>query len=149
MERQLRLTQFTMDHAAELIQWIDPQGRILYANEASRARSGYAPDELLSMTIFDLDAKLAPDNWAETWAELRQAGSFTREAVHHSKTGESYPLEISAIYVEVDGEEFGCVFARDIGGRKRAEEELARSERHFRSLIEYAADAIYVLSRDE
>ena len=30
-----------------------------------------------------------------------------------------------------------------------AEEDLAKSERRFRSLIEYAADAIYVLSRDD
>ncbi|HEY5529300.1 MAG TPA: PAS domain S-box protein, partial [Thermoleophilia bacterium] len=38
---------------------------------------------------------------------------------------------------------------QDITERKRVEEELAKSERHFRSLIEHAADAIYVVTRGE
>ena len=38
--------------------------------------------------------------------------------------------------------------ARDITGRKIAEEKLERSERHFRALIEKSADCIIILSRE-
>ena len=149
MEQAFRLTQFSVDRAADLITWIDSDGRILYANQASCLRSGYSPDELLSMTVFDLDPSLTPEIWRETWRVQREAGSFTVETVHRTKGGETYPLEIAASCVELDGREYGCVFARDIGERKRAEEQLAKSERHFRSLIEQAADTIYVITRDQ
>ena len=67
IEQSLRLIQFSVDGAADLIQWIDPEGRILFANEASCRRNGYSRGEMLSLRIFDLDPTLTPESWPKAW----------------------------------------------------------------------------------
>jgi len=131
-EEALRLTQFSVDRAADLIHWLDPEGRVLFANEASCRRDGYSVEEMLSKTIFDLDSNLTPELWRAWWSDLKQAGSLGIESVHRSKDGEVYPVEISANYMELGGKEYNCVFARDITERKKAEEALRLSEEQLR-----------------
>jgi len=131
-EEALRLTQFSVDRAADLIHWLDPEGRILFANEASCRRDGYSVEEMLSMTIFDLDPNLTPELWRAWWSDLKQAGSLTIESLHRNKLGETYPVEVSANYMELGGKEYNCVFARDITERKKADEALRLSEERLR-----------------
>jgi len=131
-EEALRLTQFSVDRAADLIHWLDPEGRVLFANEASCRRDGYSVEEMLSMTILDLDPNLTPELWRAWWSDLKQAGSLTIESLHRNKLGETYPVEVSANYMELGGKEYNCVFARDITERKKADEALRLSEEQLR-----------------
>ena len=48
-----------LDQTTDLVQSVDPQGRILYANHAMLAALGYAEEEALRMNIFDL---IAPES---------------------------------------------------------------------------------------
>ncbi len=131
-EEKLRLSELSVDRAADLIHWIGRDGRILFANEASCRRDGYSREEMLCLSISDLDPALGPHSWPAIWQRLKDAGSLTLEAVHRTKTGELYPVEISANYVEEGGREYDFVFARDITERKAAEEALRLSEEQLR-----------------
>src|SRR5574341_1978680 len=73
-EEQLRLTQFTMDCSAEAVYWLDRGGRFLYVNHAAVAQTGYAREELLAMTVFDLDTDETPARFAAQWAQLGARG---------------------------------------------------------------------------
>jgi len=55
----LQLAQISIDTAAVLIHWADPDGRLLYVNDAACRRLGYSRDELLGMTVFDLDPAMS------------------------------------------------------------------------------------------
>ena len=123
-EETLRLTQVSVERSADLVHWIDPQGRILFANEAICRRAGYSREEMLSLTVFDLDPTFSPESWREAWQKLKEAGSLTVESVHRTKGGELYPVEVSANHVEEDGKEYDFAFARDITERKHIEESL-------------------------
>jgi PAS domain S-box-containing protein len=122
-EEALRLTQFSVDHAGDAVYWTDADGRLVYVNEVVCRRLGYCREELLGMTIFDLDPA-APRPWSDHWAELKQRGSFRFEAAHRTKTGELLPAEITVNYVEYGGKEYNCAFGRDITERKQMEESL-------------------------
>jgi len=50
-ERDLRLTQFSVDHASEAIQWLDAKGRIVYANHALCAVTQRSREELIGLSI--------------------------------------------------------------------------------------------------
>jgi len=131
-EELLKLTQFSVERAADAIYWVGPEGRIILANEASCRRDGYSREEMLSLRIFDLDPSLTPNFYGVWWQDLKRAGSLALESTHRTKSGEVYPIELSANYIEIGGKEYNCVFARDISERKRAEEALRESEEQLR-----------------
>jgi diguanylate cyclase (GGDEF)-like protein/PAS domain S-box-containing protein len=127
VEDALRLTQLSVDHAADLIHWVAPDGQLLYVSGSNCERHGYSREEMLDMSIFDLDPTMPPEAWPKHWRELKESGSITFETMHKTKGGELFPLEITANYVEQDGREYNFAFARDITERKRVQEELHRA----------------------
>jgi len=128
VEKELRLTQFSLEHASDAIHWVDSQGRIVYVNEASCRSLGRSRRELLSLSITDIDPLFPKEGWGPHWEELKARGSMTFEGVHKTKLGQSFPVEISANYLEFDGQEYSFAFARDITERKRADEEMRKAK---------------------
>jgi two-component system sensor histidine kinase/response regulator len=123
MEERLRLTQLSVDRARDQIFWITPLGRFMYVSDSTCQQLGYTREELLQMTIYDVDLTL-PKNWRGGWDELKRHGALVHEAVHTTKDGVDIPVEVRANYVEHDGAEYNFVFASDIRERKRMEEQL-------------------------
>lgn len=123
MEEQLRLTQLSVDRAADQIYWVSADGRIVFASDSTCKQLGYSREELLGMTVYDFDPT-APRPWFKVWDLIKDRGTYVYEAVHRRKDGSEMPVEISANYVEYGGKEYDFVFARDITERKRVENEL-------------------------
>ncbi|UCD29132.1 MAG: PAS domain S-box protein, partial [Planctomycetota bacterium] len=113
-EEALRLTQFSIDHTAEAAFWIGSDAKLLYVNEAACRTLGYSREELLDMTVQDIDSNFTPDVWAGHWKELQNRGSFTIESHHRAKDGRHFPVEITNNYMEYNGREYNFAFARDI-----------------------------------
>src|ERR1700761_6312045 len=130
-------------HARDIVLFIRPDGRILEANDAAVSAYGYSHAELLALTIFDLrdptTASLVP-------AQMFEADShgITFETSHRRKDGSTFPVEVSSRGAEVAGERLLLSLIRDIGERKRAEEELRSSERRYRTLIEGVLQLMWV-----
>jgi PAS domain S-box-containing protein len=131
-EDSLRLTQLSVDSAVDLICWIDADGRLLYVNDAFCERHGYSRQELLNMTIFDVDPNLSPKMWPERWRQRKERGALAFESLHRTKEGEVFPVEVTTRIVERAGEEVNVGFARDLTERKTAEAALKESEEQLR-----------------
>lgn len=123
-EENLLLTRFVSNHGPDSIFWIDEQARIVYVNEAACRERGYTKDELLAMSIPEIDANCPVDLWVAHWQELKQKGNLTFEVRHKRKDGSIFPVEISANFVRFEGKELNIAFSRDITGRKQAEDEI-------------------------
>ncbi len=128
-EETLRLTQFSVDHAAHAVYWVGEDGRILYANEAARKDLGYSRDEMLSLTILDINPDYSPDKWAAHWNRLKEKGSYTFESRNAAKDGRAFPVEIPSNYLEFNGKEYVLGFARDITERKGMQDQLRQSQK--------------------
>ena len=126
-EGLLRLTQFSVDNAADSVFWVDRAGGLVYVSEATCRSMGYLRDELLEMTVFQLDPLLTAERWTEDWETMQAEGTHTVESVHRRKNGTLIPVEVKASYVVFEGEAYGCMFARDISSRKEAEKQIAES----------------------
>ena len=50
-ERSLRLTQLTVDRAADYVFWMNASGQIVYANESACRRYGYARQDLVGLHV--------------------------------------------------------------------------------------------------
>jgi PAS domain S-box-containing protein len=142
VEEALQFTQFTVNHAAEAVMWTGPDARFVYVNEAACQMFGYAKEELLMMTVFDIALDLSPQAWQEDWYRLKQQGSYTLETLNRHKNGHSFPVEVTRNYLEFRGREYNCAFMRDITQRKQFEQALRESEQRFRLLAENSTDMI-------
>jgi two-component system, cell cycle sensor histidine kinase and response regulator CckA len=128
-EEALRLTQLSVDRAADLIYWLNPDGGLVYVSDSTCRRHGYSREALLGMTIFDLDPTMSVGRWGEHWREIKKLGSLSFESVHQTTDGEVFPVEIIANWVECGGQEYNFAFAHDVSRRRRAEEALRESEK--------------------
>ncbi len=124
LERELRLTQFSVDRAGDAVFWLGSDARFFYANARACRHLGYSREELLSMTVHDVDPNFQAEVWPKHWEETKRRGSFTFESQHRTRDGGLVPVEITVNYLEFEGKEYNCTFVRDITDRKRAEETL-------------------------
>lgn len=102
---------------------LDPRGRILEVNEAYCTMSGYSEQELLKMSVSDLEAREKPHETADHIRQIMEQRENRFETRHRRKNGEIIDVEISAQYSPNDGGMF-VAFIRDITRRKKMEEEL-------------------------
>jgi diguanylate cyclase (GGDEF)-like protein/PAS domain S-box-containing protein len=124
-ERELRLTQFSMEHASDNIFWSNSQGHFVYVNKAACDSLGYSREEILSLSVSDLNPRFRKgDDWSTFWEELKRRGSITFEGENTSKQGRAFPVEVTANYLEFDGQEYSFAFVRDITDRKVAEDRV-------------------------
>ena len=75
------------------------------------------------MSIYDIDPT-CPKPGTSTGRSSRSRGRCTFETIHRTKDGVRYPVEVTANFVEYEGQEYNFVFARDITERKKMEEKL-------------------------
>ncbi|MDR3674041.1 MAG: PAS domain S-box protein, partial [Acidobacteriota bacterium] len=139
-EQELRLTQFSMEHASDGVFWMDSEGRITRVNEAACHSLERSREELLSLSIPDIDPLCPKETWATIWGKLKSCGSLEFETRHQTKQGRVFPVAIAASYLEFDGKEYSCAIVRDITEHKQAEEALRESERKYRQLHESMMD---------
>jgi len=147
-EDRLRLMQFSIDHASEFVTWVDSQGRILYANDALCGSLGRSREELLSMSIWDIDPDLTAQRWQATWQQLKDLGSLVFESHKQTKLGRVFPVEVAASYLKFGEKEYGFAFSRDITEHKRAWEVLQESEARLRALVEAIDDVVFELDAE-
>jgi PAS domain S-box-containing protein len=146
-EKDLRLTQFSIDRVADIALWVAADGRFIYANLAACKAFGYTQEEFRSLTAFDTNPYFNEKNWGEHWKEVKERGSYTFEARLRKKDGTFFPGEITVNYLVFDGKEYNCSYIRDISERKRAEEALRSSEEKYRRVVETADEGIWIIDR--
>jgi len=125
-KESLLLTQFVSDHAPSGIIWVDEQARICYVNKTACNSHGYTKEEMLGMSIPDIDPDFPMEVWPAHWQELKKAGSSNFETRHSHKDGTIFPVEVSANFVRFGSKEYNISYVRDITVRKKEERHTAR-----------------------
>ena len=144
-EDALRLTQYSLDIAANAIFWLMPDASFGYANDAACRLLGYSREELLEMTTSDINPEHPEEVWPARWEDLKEKKSLTFETSLRRKDGWIVPVEITANYVEFGGHAYSHAAAHDITERKRAEQILEREVTRYRALLESTMDGIHTL----
>jgi len=127
-EEELLLTQFAIDNAGDAVFWMTPDARVVKVNEAACIMLGYTRENMVKLSIPDIDPNYYAGKWPVHFDELRQKGSLFFETVQRAKDGRLIPVEVRANYIKFGDAEFNCSFIRDISERKIAEGNLIKSE---------------------
>lgn len=104
--------QILINRTIEAAFCLGANGKFIYVNNAICLLSGYSRQELLSMTVDEIDVDLSPQLWSELWQALK-SHSLSYESRYRAKTGEIIKVEVTISYAEDKGQEFCCAFARE------------------------------------
>jgi PAS domain S-box-containing protein len=109
---------------------VDMSGHIRAANPAFCKMLGYGRDELLQMSISDIDVTESPTEVAAHIERVIANGHDRFDTQHRRKDGGLVDVELSISYVNGSREKMFYAFARDITPRKESEAALvlARDE---------------------
>ena len=145
IESQKRFRQLVEHAADELI--LHDNGRIIEVNQQTCDDLGYSREELLKMTVFDLEVGISPQDLQKIW-EQHTKSSFTVRGVHRRKDGSTFPIEVRVARLIYGGRRLLLAMARDITERLKIEEALRQSEIKYRTLAEAAPSGISIIGKD-
>lgn len=123
-----KLAKFCLDHASVNTFRLDQDGRIQYANCKASDSLGYSQEELLRMSIFDIDSGVTKEMWPLLWQNLCIEGSGTFESQHQRKNGTVFPVELIVTLIEFEGQRYSMALAKDITEKKLLNESLRISQ---------------------
>ncbi|HEY6011065.1 MAG TPA: PAS domain S-box protein, partial [Nitrospirota bacterium] len=129
----------------DIILLIDPEGRIVEANDRAVAAYGHDREELVRMTVRDIRAPEKRDELSSQLDEVRKQKGLIFETIHIRKDGSRFPVEVSARIIDVGGRGYFQNIVRDISERKQAERALIESEERYKRLVESVTDYIYTV----
>jgi PAS domain S-box-containing protein len=135
LARERKRYQTLMAVARDGIHLLDPDGRLVDANEAFLAMIGQPRERIGAMNVREWDRGLPDAELSKTLREMsrRVAGSVF-ETRHHRPDGSSIDVEISAGGVELDGEPFILATSRDISARKQLERQRLADQAQLEAL---------------
>lgn len=113
-------------------------GELREANEAACRLYGYTREEFASLHNYELSAE-PEDTRRATNDGLR----VIPVRYHRKKSGEVFPVEITASHFEWQGRPVHIAAIRDISFRLEAEKQLRESEQRYRQLFTHAPAGIY------
>jgi diguanylate cyclase (GGDEF)-like protein/PAS domain S-box-containing protein len=109
---------------------------VLRVNDAMIEKYGYSQDEMQALTLKDI---LPAQDVKKEQPGLLHSGEWR----HQCKDGSVIDVDITSHALEFDGREAALVMAQDITERKKAEQALRESEKHYHSLFDGMLDGIY------
>jgi PAS domain S-box-containing protein len=122
----------------------DLEGHIVDVNQRATQIYGYPKAEFVTLHANQV---ICPEYHSKLteFIQTAQSGKIaSAQTVDLRKDGSFFYTEINGTTLKYNGKKHLLAIIRDVTERKRAEDALKESEERFRSLVEQAADAIFV-----
>ncbi|MCF8179512.1 MAG: PAS domain S-box protein [Sulfuritalea sp.] len=127
---------------------VDAKGFLVDVNPTYCQQSGYTHEELVGMSVSDLENTESPPETQARIQKVINKGADRFETQHRRKDGSIWDVEVSTTFRDVAGGLF-FVFLRDVTGRKRIEESLRESEARLKEVFENIPLGIFISLREE
>lgn len=139
-DEELQMMQYSVDHSLDRIAWIAPDGRFLYANEASCQEMHFTLEEILSMNVSDVGPDFSQEKWNEHFHHLKKIGSMRLEVQQVDGRGKVRDIDVASTYNNFGSNEFICSFARDITELRKTEQALIKQIKFERLISELTSN---------
>jgi len=131
----LEMFRTLVDRVNDSIEVIDPEtGRFLDINEKACADLGYSREEMLSLSVMDVDPSQDVAGFKTLREKLWDTGALMHESTYRRKDGSTFPVEVNMKWVWLD-RDYVVAVVRDITERKKTEAALRESEYQFADLV--------------
>ena len=99
----------------------DLNGKFIDVNNQACSSLGYTRDELLNMSVSDIESNVDTRMINNIWNKLKESENIRLEGLHHRKDGSTFPVEVSLGSISMGNDSYLSVLARDVTERKRVE----------------------------
>jgi len=117
-----------LETAADAFFLHDMNGRFLDVNKQACSALGYTRDELLMLSVNDIEIGPEPEALSQFWPLLHQGKTAQLNGIHRRKDGSTFPVEVRVSLIKINEEECISVLARDITERVKAESIIRNSQ---------------------
>ncbi|MEJ2040462.1 MAG: PAS domain S-box protein, partial [Desulfosarcinaceae bacterium] len=121
-ESEKRLAAF-LENSPEAFFAYDLEGRILQVNACACENLGYSRDELMSMSVMDVEQALTAEEISGLWRSVAEGSVTSFEGRQRRKDGSSFPTEVNLSAVRVNDDTLLFGFVKDLTERKQIERE--------------------------
>ncbi len=123
------LLRSLVDQAADAVCLHEIDGRILDVNSRMCTTLGYSREELLELSVLDIDATATRDGTAKAAARLTPGVPVLADRMLCRKDGSTFPVELNLSLIVSGERRLLLGIARDITDRKRIEQAQAEAQR--------------------
>lgn len=113
-----------MDNSGDALLIINDQGAIVHANKQTYQSLHYAPNSLIQADASIVCNRYAIDELTTLTKGADENDIVLFEAHHQRNDGSRFPVEVTAIRLDMDSESLLLLQARDITSRKQAEKQI-------------------------
>src|SRR3569623_3523260 len=128
-EEALKRYEYAMDNAPDAVYFMTREAGFSYVNKQACGSLGYSRDELMRLTLWDIDPVFTKEMWEGMWEEIwtqhkgLELVTANIEVIHRRKDGSVFPAEVSDKHLWLGDQELHIAIVRDVTERKQAEEE--------------------------
>ncbi len=137
-ERKALLQHFAylVRYANDIILLTTEGGTITEFNDRTLEAYGYSREEMLQLNFHDLRATETAESFYGLLNRVARNRGLVFETVHRRKNGSSFPVELSARLIELEGVKYLQFIIRDITERKTAQHRIEQLNRAYALLSE-------------
>ncbi len=130
--------------AVDALLIIDAQGKIIDTNRTAYESLGYTKEEILSMTITELNTEEFSGAVPERIEHLLQYSHHAFESAQRRKDGSAMPVEVNSKTMDFGGKKVFFSVIRDITERKQAEALRKESQERLLTVLNSMDAVVYV-----
>lgn len=120
---------------------LSENGMVFDANDSFSAMFGYEPDEVVGRNVSEF---LAPEHRREAEKRISSGDTRTYEAYGLKKDGSVFPVQIRPKILPFSGRNVRAASVLDLTERLESEAALRNSEELYRTVIEQAAESVFL-----
>jgi PAS domain S-box-containing protein len=109
--------EFALDNSVDAIYWFTLDARFVYVNNAACTMLGYKKDEMLDMSLEDIDINFDRNSAQVCMLSIKNTKDWTLETTQQKKDGSIIQIEVSGHGFVYEGKDYICAFGRDLTQR--------------------------------
>jgi PAS domain S-box-containing protein len=137
------------DGAPDMILVHDFTGRMIDANRSVNKQLGYSKEELMGISVEDIDSKEYAETIPDRIQEIQKKGHLFFETIHLHRNGTPVPTEVNASLIEYEKQAAVLSICRDVRERKKSEELLRWEAGVNAAMVELSREIISSESIDD
>ncbi len=119
-KQKLFFSRFATNKMMDAMLWVNSAAKIIWVNSAACSLTEYFLEELLSMTIYDLDLNSIELPWSKYQSDFPGKEFLLLKSFVRTKNGRKFPVKLKIASVNYDGQKYNCVLLQDTAGQKDA-----------------------------
>ena len=103
LDDEFQFAKLLINQTTDAAFCIGENAEFLYINDATCSMTGYSREELLFMTLHDIDIELLTHIWLEQWGIIKSQGSLNYRSRYQTKNGRVFMVDVTITICRISG----------------------------------------------